>query len=619
MTGVIAEVKAGTGGKQQPRVDIGLSRPFYFVDPTAAAAQAQAALDKSRAELADLDATLADLQNKIAAASDAQARQRLEVERQRQEALQAAKALEAQNLAAAADKQQTAAQAAAKLAAEREAAQAANLKAQSDLSSLAAARRAELERLATDAASDNPDVLIDTVERLEKVLAEVDGQHTAALYSSLGASGAVFDKQLATIKAQQPEIVETDAEFAQRIAKESAVLEARRQAELESIKRNIEGQRTSQTASMRKQHEDTLKTLQTRVWTLAGSAAKLTIGTFDRNERTWPFTVESTDPAIPMASVSLVAELGKAPDPRAAILALDAAVKAGALAAEIDWGISRTETEGLYAIDIRAVRVRNLGMNEVVAQYKPKQRAAYFSPGGRSAPTPTTGTLSVSVDPEDGPAEVYLDGVKAGVLPNRIRLGEGTYRVEVKWADPYAKTFSASGFIQAGKNAAIAAVKTVYKVGDTGPAGGIVFYDKGDADGGWRYLEAAPMDQSRGIQWYNRKHLDIKTGTAVGTGKANTEAIIAAQGEGGYAAMLCKKLSLGGFSDWFLPSLGELDLMNKNLKKAALGGFGSSWYWSSSQYNDYYSYDAWFYSFLEDFKSNNNKNGDIAVRAVRAF
>jgi transcriptional regulator with XRE-family HTH domain len=34
----------------------------------------------------------------------------------------------------------------------------------------------------------------------------------------------------------------------------------------------------------------------------------------------------------------------------------------------------------------------------------------------------------------------------------------------------------------------------LYKIGDTGPAGGLIFYDKGNNIGGWRYLEAAPAD-----------------------------------------------------------------------------------------------------------------------------
>ena len=112
----------------------------------------------------------------------------------------------------------------------------------------------------------------------------------------------------------------------------------------------------------------------------------------------------------------------------------------------------------------------------------------------------------------------------------------------------------------------------VAAVGSEGLAGGIVFYDKGSYSDGWRYLEAAPSDQSTGIQWSNGEYIDIKTNTAVGTGKANTDAIIAAQGDGNYAAALCKNLTINGFSDWFLPSKDELDLMYTNLKKAGLGG-----------------------------------------------
>jgi hypothetical protein len=72
--------------------------------------------------------------------------------------------------------------------------------------------------------------------------------------------------------------------------------------------------------------------------------------------------------------------------------------------------------------------------------------------------------------------------------------------------------------------------KLVIAVGRKGPAGGLVFYDKGSYSDGWRFLEAAPSNQSAGIQWYNGKYIDIKTDTAIGTGKANTAAIIAAQG-----------------------------------------------------------------------------------------
>ncbi|MCX7023868.1 MAG: caspase family protein [Spirochaetes bacterium] len=621
MRNVKAEVAAVTANKQNPRVDDGMKEPFFFVDPAQAAARAQAALDRSRTELAGLDTKLAELQRQIAASNDAQARQKLQVEEQRQQALQQAKALESENLAREAAKQKAAAESAAALAAERAAAQAASAKIRNDLSNLAATRRAELEKLAQAAARDNPDVLIETVERLEAVLKEVDGQYAAALQKSLDACNAGWDRQLASLSGQQPDITETDPEFNARIAKEKADLQGRRQGELAALRSDAESQRVGQTAAIRKQYDGTLATLQTKVWALRGSAVKLAIGTFDRNARTWPFTVSSADPAVPMFPVAVVAELGAAADPAAAIRGVDAAVKASALAAEVDWGITRDAARARYGVDIRAVRVMNLTTDEAVVEASPAQRAAYFAAGKRAKPTQAAGSLAVSAGAKDGAGEVFIDGKKAGTTPLTLKLPEGTHGLEVRWADRNAKVFSVQARVDAGKTTAISASKPAWKVGDTGPAGGLIFHDKGSASDGWRYLEAAPSDQSAGIQWHNGNDLDIKTGTAVGTGRANTQAIIAAQGAGNYAATLCKNLSINGFSDWFLPSRDELDAMYVNLHKAGRGVFGSAWYWSSSR-NDY-GYDvAWEQDFSDGGQGNYGNylmGSDSRVRAVRAF
>ena len=124
----------------------------------------------------------------------------------------------------------------------------------------------------------------------------------------------------------------------------------------------------------------------------------------------------------------------------------------------------------------------------------------------------------------------------------------------------------------------------VYQIGDTGPAGGIVFHDKGAFTNGWRYMEAAPKDLVP-VQW-GALGVDVQgTSEAVGTGKANTEriaAVLRQRGEDG-AALFCAVLDSNGYKDWFLPSYGELDLMRRNLKLNGHGNFGSGLYWSSSQ------------------------------------
>jgi hypothetical protein len=135
-----------------------------------------------------------------------------------------------------------------------------------------------------------------------------------------------------------------------------------------------------------------------------------------------------------------------------------------------------------------------------------------------------------------------------------------------------------------------------YKIGDTGPAGGLIFYDKGTSAGGWRYLEAAPADTEKEAKFLNKTDpynsltwgTSFETQEGIGVGKKNTETIcsfLAARGEWDMAAQVCDELVVNGFDDWFLPSFNELSLMYGNLHRKGLGGFQKEAYWSSNARN----------------------------------
>jgi len=161
-----------------------------------------------------------------------------------------------------------------------------------------------------------------------------------------------------------------------------------------------------------------------------------------------------------------------------------------------------------------------------------------------------------------------------------------------------------------------------YKIGDFGPAGGIVFYDKGVFSNGWRYLEAAPVETEFQAPWGAYKQDLDGIGTAVGFGKRNTELIVErlkALGESGKAAQLCVSLNFDGYKDWFLPSKDELDLMFRNLKLKGLGSFSNNLYWSSSHDKYGYSWAQTFYVGDQDQVYNYNEFSMLSVRAVRAF
>jgi tetratricopeptide (TPR) repeat protein len=129
----------------------------------------------------------------------------------------------------------------------------------------------------------------------------------------------------------------------------------------------------------------------------------------------------------------------------------------------------------------------------------------------------------------------------------------------------------------------------VYKIGDKGPAGGIVFYDKGNNSDGWRYMEVSPVDLGRTAKWFTEKLFNPKVSGAkkdIGAGKRNTELILALcekKNETDTAAQRCSDYTLNDYKDWFLPSFDELYELRNLSTKPEINGFVNKTYWSSTQ------------------------------------
>ena len=209
----------------------------------------------------------------------------------------------------------------------------------------------------------------------------------------------------------------------------------------------------------------------------------------------------------------------------------------------------------------------------------------------------------------------------------------------------------------------------VYAVGDTGPSGGIVFYVQ--ASGGTftstgsscgstcKYLEAAPTGwivastpagqtncSTPGTStvdpicaWSGNTSTAIGAtarGTAIGTGYANTSAIIAQTNGGstaGNAATVSRAYQGGSKTDWFLPSTLELNQLcryawNLTVDNTATTctdrtgtirtGFSTDNWWSSTESD---AYGAWHQYFgTTDYQGTSWKyEVRPAVRPVRAF
>ena len=263
----------------------------------------------------------------------------------------------------------------------------------------------------------------------------------------------------------------------------------------------------------------------------------------------------------------------------------------------------------------------------------------------------TTATIGFTTDKagtayylvqNSGAAAPANTAVKAGTSLGAVTVGANSGKVVTLTAgakDIYVVVEDSSCNISSPLKIEAAAYTfyATYAIGDTGPAGGIIFYvspggfSMTGIAGTCHYLEVSPADLTGGtgsqatMRWStatNYLYCPVTNGTlgTIGSGKNNTAIIIAAESVAYpgntyiYAARACSEYRGGGKDDWFLPSKDELSEMYK--AKGNPGIPATNGFWSSSQFD---VNRVWVRSFDINNETPANKDGDAYVRAVRAF
>ena len=190
-----------------------------------------------------------------------------------------------------------------------------------------------------------------------------------------------------------------------------------------------------------------------------------------------------------------------------------------------------------------------------------------------------------------------------------------------------------------GSNCISPATTCTYKIGDTGPGGGIIFFvDYNDIYTGVNYLEAAPVGWGNAItvnqgvtgettgsatvdplmKWCSDTStlLNLNLWTHSGVGKGATNTSTADTTCAGGAIQAAADYAGGSNTDWFLPSIGEAVLMYTNMRPLGVGGFVADYYWSSAEN---VASTAWGQDFHYGFQDYINKTSAYYVRPVRAF
>lgn len=169
-------------------------------------------------------------------------------------------------------------------------------------------------------------------------------------------------------------------------------------------------------------------------------------------------------------------------------------------------------------------------------------------------------------------------------------------------------------------------VNFIYKVGDTGPGGGIIFFvDRYNEYADFSVLEVAPVGVQVQRIWATNANSNQTTAVfgadsrGLGAGYQNTIDIVAQTGNvaATCAAAYCADLVSGGRSDWYLPSISEVELIrNVVYNELGVGGFVNGGYWSSTENS---TSTAWYHTFHEANFITQAKSQNFYVRPVRRF
>ncbi len=147
--------------------------------------------------------------------------------------------------------------------------------------------------------------------------------------------------------------------------------------------------------------------------------------------------------------------------------------------------------------------------------------------------------------------------------------------------------------------------------------GGIVFYT---TDGGAHGYIAAEANQSTGAKFgCNGTDIPGADGNSWGAGVQNTIDIATNCADAGIAAKICDGLSLNGYTDWYLPSMTELQGMHS--QRNAIGGWGCGSYKAFVSSTEYGASSTYYINFCSSTGNLewSNKDWSVNVRCIRKY
>ncbi|MEL6650996.1 MAG: hypothetical protein AAFQ87_09370 [Bacteroidota bacterium] len=189
---------------------------------------------------------------------------------------------------------------------------------------------------------------------------------------------------------------------------------------------------------------------------------------------------------------------------------------------------------------------------------------AYRTPGVKgfvlgTSSAPTVDDIKIDDGVGEGKIEIFL----VNLTPNTTYYVRPFSFIDLDYVYGEEVSFKTAGFF--------------------GPAGGYVFYDKGEETDGWRYLEASPQT-IQDVEWGCVGNFISGTFPEIGTGRENSIRINQMCNESDCAAKVSVNHQQGVYADYFLPSREEAVALMRSLDGIASNIVPAS-LWTSTETN----------------------------------
>jgi hypothetical protein len=246
----------------------------------------------------------------------------------------------------------------------------------------------------------------------------------------------------------------------------------------------------------------------------------------------------------------------------------------------------------------------------------------------------TTSALSGGTITNDGGSAITAKGVCWGLTPNPV-IGAGNYTSNGTGPASYSSSITgltrntlyyvrayatnAIGTSYSSTDITFTTINSLYSLGQFLNYGWAA-YIAADGSGFIVSPDISPTSPATTFTWgCNGTHVAV--GTAIGTGKTNTDLIISSCGAT-TAAGVAKAYTGGGFNDWYLPSSSEFQQVATNYTLFGFSGGYTSYFTSSEYGTNYANATSFFYTGSQAYSSGSARIGDTyttRIRAIRNF